>query len=91
MRAYSADADWPAYPVPNGGHCQKMTQKSGACMFVIVLGPQSNLHETFYSLTHEATHAMRWILEHVGEHRPGIETEAYLVEHIVRRCLKALA
>jgi hypothetical protein len=79
------------FPPSNGGNCQMMTQKStGSCIFLIAVGPQDDAIELATTLAHEATHAMRWLLEHVGEDSPGTETQAYLVEHIVREGLKAL-
>lgn len=76
------------FPGRNGGLCQTLERGSN-CILVIAIGDQDQ-DELPVTVAHEATHAMRWILEHVGEDRPGIETEAYLVEHIVRGALKAL-
>ena len=67
-----------------------MEDGAGAVMFVITVGKQDSRIELADTLAHEATHAMRWLLEHVGEKEPGTETEAYLVGHIVKRSLMAL-
>jgi hypothetical protein len=92
MRAHCGGkaADHPPFPAPNGGHCQKLVQDR-ACIFLIVVGEQRNRDELAITLAHEATHAMRWLFEHIDEKRPGTEAESYLVEHIVRGGLKAFA
>jgi hypothetical protein len=80
------------FPPRNGGSCEMMTQESsGSCIFIISVGPQDDATELATTIAHEATHAMRWLLEHIGEHSPGTKTQAYLVEHIVREGLKALS
>jgi uncharacterized protein YjaZ len=56
-------------------------------LLLMGIGPHPNRDELAVTLAHEATHAMRWILEHAGEKQPGTECEAYLVEHIVRQAL----
>lgn len=85
-----AAAKCPPFPGTNAGCCQKLADDSD-CVFLISVGPQKDAAELAGTLAHEATHAMRWLFEHIGEHSPGTETEAYLVEHIVRNGLKALA
>lgn len=84
--------DIKPFPSRNGGHCLMMTQESsGACIFMIAIGSHDDQIELASTLAHEATHAMRWLFEHIGEHSPGTETQAYLVGHIVRCGLQALA
>lgn len=83
-------AQYPPFPLKDSGLCQTLEQP-GACVIVITLGPQSNEREALLTLVHEATHAMRYALQHAAENTPGTETEAYLVEHIVRQGLEALA
>lgn len=78
------------FPGENAGACQKWTD-GPKCLLVITVGPQENQIELAGTLAHEATHAMRWLFEHICEHSPGLEAQAYLVEHIVRGGLKALA
>lgn len=78
------------FPDINCGSCQKL-EGGQDCVFLICIGPQKDAAELAGTLAHEATHAMRWLFEHIGEHSPGTETEACLVEHIVRNGLKALA
>lgn len=78
------------FPPPNGGLCQKFEDPDGSAMFVIAVGKQRSRSELIRTIAHEATHAMRWILEHASEEKPGVETEAYLVEHIVAQSLDAL-
>lgn len=81
--------DCTPFPPANGGACQKMEDGQN-CVFIITVGAHTDVIELAGTLAHEATHAMRWIFEHVGETSPGTEAEAYLVEHIVRNGLKAL-
>jgi hypothetical protein len=75
------------FPPEGGGSCQTIT-KGECCKVIIAIGPHPDWDELAVTLSHEATHAMRWILEHVGETEPGAETQAYLVGHIVRQALK---
>jgi uncharacterized protein YjaZ len=91
MRVYCGPEEAPhEFPRLNAGHCQQMNDRAGNMMLVIVVGRQSNRSELAVTLAHEATHAMRWLMEYVGEHSPGTESEAYLVGHIVRQSLAAL-
>jgi hypothetical protein len=83
-------ADCPPFPGTNAGLCQKLEDGSD-CIFVIAVGEQKDQIELAGTLAHEATHAMRWLFEHIGEKDPGTETQAYLVEHIVRNGMRALA
>jgi hypothetical protein len=78
------------FPRRGGGNCQQMENAAGDMMLVMVIGKQPNRTELMLTVAHEATHAMRWILEFVGEKSPGTETEAYLVEHISRQAFHAL-
>jgi hypothetical protein len=80
----------PPFPRFNGGLCQKLEDDVGNVIMFIAVGKQKDRAELACTLAHEATHAMRWMLEHVREKEPGTETEAYLVEHIVRHGLRAL-
>lgn len=91
MREKQGD-EFKPFPPHNGGSCEMMKQESsGSCIFLIALGSQDDQTEFASTLAHEATHAMRWLLEDIGEHNPGTETQAYLVGHIVREGMKALA
>lgn len=78
------------FPPANGGCCLQLSHPDGRAWLMIAVGPQDSRDELSVTLAHEATHAMRWILGHAGEGEPGTETEAYLVEHIVRQALAAL-
>jgi hypothetical protein len=78
------------YPPKDGGLCQKLDGPR-SFILMIVLGPYSDQTELAGTLAHEAAHATRWLFEGVGEKAPGQEAEAYLIEHIVRHGLKALA
>ncbi len=78
------------FPPRNGGLCRKMVDGTD-CIFLIVVGPQSDPINLACTLAHEATHAMRWIFEQIEEREPGVEAQAYLVEHILRGGLNALA
>jgi hypothetical protein len=80
----------PPFPAPHGGLCQKL-EAPGSCIFFIAVGEQNDRDELAATLAHEATHLMRWLFEHIGEKEPGTEAQAYLVEHVVRGGLKALA
>lgn len=82
--------DWQPFPRPEHGLCTHMTHENGQSFFIIALGKFKDPIERAASLAHEATHAMRWVLEFVGEKEPGTETQAYLVEHIVKHGLRAL-
>lgn len=81
--------DCPPFPGLNAGLCQTLEQP-GAHVILIAIGPQESDRERVLTLVHEATHAMRYALQHAAENEPGTETEAYLVEHILRQGLEAL-
>lgn len=78
------------FPPKDGGNCLHLEHPDGRAILMIAVAEQTSRDELAITLAHEATHAMRWILEHAGEEQPGTETQAYLVEHIVRESLKAL-
>lgn len=90
IRAKTAQPPERPFPGSGGGLCIRLDNERGAALFVIAIGPQGSRDELAVTLAHEATHAMRWILEYVGENEPGTEAQCYLVEHIVRRGLEAL-
>lgn len=72
------------------GWTQKFARDDGTMVIMIAIAPKMRREGIIISLAHEATHAMRWILDHAEEKTPGIEAEAYLVEHIVREGMKRL-
>lgn len=41
------------------------------------------------SASHEASHVAYNLWEHINEHNPGDEAQAYLIGHIVRECLRS--
>lgn len=82
-------ADHPQFPPFNGGLCQKLVD-GNSCIFLITVGEQADDIELACAVAHEATHLARWLFEHIGEKEPGLESQAYLVEHIVRHGLRAL-
>jgi hypothetical protein len=66
--------DFRPFPPRNGGSCEMMKQeRTGSCIFVIAVGPQDGRDELAATLAHEATHAMRWILEYAMEQQAGTE------------------
>lgn len=77
------------FPSRNGG-CTIYLEDEPYAIMIIAIGPQADRDEFAITLAHEATHTMQWVLDHAGEQKPGTETQAYLVEHIVRQCLKAV-
>lgn len=91
MRSQCGKHPFQPFPKPRGGLCTELKNEAGDLLLVIAIGAQPDSIELAASLAHEATHAMRWILEYVSEREPGAETQAYLVEHIVKQGLKALA
>lgn len=91
MRRYhSPDHPWQPFPEPGGGLSVVLHDGTVRATIVIAVGQCEDRDELSCTLAHEATHAMRWILEHVGEAEPGTETQAYLVEHIVKGALRVL-
>lgn len=58
--------------------------KDIGCLLIVGL-PKSKLTAAHAALAaHEATHCCQSIFESVGEHSPGHETEAYLLQDIVQ-------
>lgn len=41
-------------------------------------------------IAHEAVHASQFLLNEIGEHKPGVETPAYIVGYLTQRCLQEL-
>lgn len=79
------------FPPAHGGATTQIEHTTKGVLFIIAVGAPKDRDDLAVTLAHEATHAMRWILEDVGEKQPGTETEAYLVGHIVKEGLRALA
>lgn len=42
------------------------------------------------TVVHEMSHATDFIFQHLGEHSPGTETRAYLMDHLVTEAIKWL-
>lgn len=76
---------------PSGGGCCHRLVKNGMMVLIISMADKRfPKNETAAIIAHEATHAMRFIMEKIGEDEPGLEQEAYLVQQIVQDCLYAL-
>jgi hypothetical protein len=89
-KAYCGNSMALDFPRRGAGNCQQMENAAGDMMLLIAVGKQPSRTEMMLTIAHEAVHAMRFILQFVGEHSPGTETEAYLVEHISRAAFAAL-
>jgi len=90
LRDEVGEKEIPEFPGKDTASTYCVTHKEKGPLVLISLGPQSDQYELASNLAHEATHAMRWILEYVGEEKPGTETEAYLVGYIVKQAMQAL-
>lgn len=53
-------------------------------------GPNLNWPDTVAMIAHEAVHVCQYLWQQIGEHTPGQEAEAYLVQSIVREILKEM-
>lgn len=78
------------FPGANAGRCEEWKGDGADLLLVISVGPQKDDIELAGTLAHEAAHAVRWLFRHIGEHEPGLESEAYLIEHIVRHGMRAI-
>lgn len=61
-------------------HCIK--DPLGESLVVICIKGGLDILNVISTLVHEATHVYQYTMDHIGESTPGIETEAYFVEHI---------
>ena len=53
------------------------------------VGKGRKLVEIYGLLVHEAVHCKQHVFESIGEDRPGVEQEAYLVQHIAQTFMRA--
>lgn len=81
----------PGYPKTDGGCCYKLQNPAGEPLFLLAVGKASSRNQRACTIAHEAVHVMQFVLEHLGEEKPGIETQAYLVEHVLRNALQAVS
>lgn len=64
-------------------------QRNGAANFIVSINHDKNAHDTYLTIVHEAVHVWQFTCDHMAERRPGIEMEAYSIEHIVDGLIKA--
>lgn len=68
--------DWPEGDYE--GQCQTISEAPGNVVAVQVV----NKKNAFRIILHESVHVWQGIMEYIAEEKPGIETEAYTIEHI---------
>ena len=80
----------------NSDHASATTHfldgSEGSFCAIICLGSCDNydMSQVAALLAHEATHVAQRLWRRIGEHEPGDEAEAYLVQFITQQCLNEL-
>ena len=91
MRLQNVTSDWP--DVPNsGGHTELLKNiETGVGLILVVISGASERDplEVIMTIVHEAVHVWQFLCQHIGEHAPGIEMEAYAIEEISRGLVDA--
>ena len=70
------------YEWPEGnyeGQCVTINEAEGNVVAIQII----NRKNAFATILHESVHVWQGIMEYIQEEKPGIETEAYTIEHIV--------
>jgi hypothetical protein len=76
----------------NGGHTTMIldTHTGEARIYVIVSeAAERDAMEVISTIVHEAVHVWQFLCEHIGERKPGLEMEAYGIQHIVEKLIDA--
>jgi hypothetical protein len=68
------------------------TENLGGCVpleaeghvVAVQVPPQPNV---LFTILHESVHVWQAIMQYMGEDNPGIETEAYTIEHIAKQLM----
>lgn len=68
-----------------------VNDKTGASVILVVMNDaiSGDPVEVVSTLVHEAVHVWQFACEHMGEEKPGIEMEAYGIQHITRELIRA--
>ncbi len=91
MKRLRCDSPWPK-KTNAAGYTQWMrNDKTGEGVILVCVFPRAECDalEVIMTLVHEAVHVWQFLCEHIGEERPGIEMEAYGIEHIARGLVEA--
>lgn len=75
-----------------GGHTQHFRDTENHSSIILVTvgrGSERDAMEVISTLVHEAVHVWQFICEVIGEENPGIETEAYSIQHITEMLIDA--
>lgn len=88
-RKKKISGNWPDFH-KRGGICIQLEDKDGSTMVIVAInGAFDDPAEGILTLVHEAVHVWQYVCEAIGERSPGIETEAYTIEHFSRLLMNA--
>lgn len=88
---FAEGAVWPDVK-PGGGRCVWLKHTTtGENIILVVIGAPTKAYKdsVTLSIVHEAVHVWQFLCEAMGEEKPGIEMEAYGIQHIVQELLLA--
>lgn len=75
----------------SGAECLYLHNDKIGLNFIVTLSRKATFGKTYMQiaamLAHEAVHIVDFLLEHIGEKSPGMETRAYLTQYIVQNLL----
>ncbi len=84
-----ARVDWPPFISLNANATAHFFHPKGKAVAIVCIhpAPERDQLEVVGLLVHEAAHVWQEVLEHIGEHRPSAEFEAYSLQSILQTLL----
>ncbi len=91
MKGLNCSEPWPM-TTGTVGHTRWLhNSTTGEAVIVVVLSDEHerDAFEIISTLIHEAVHVWQFLCQSIGEKEPGIEMEAYGIQHITEGLIKA--
>lgn len=91
MRRLNTNLPWPETET-SAAHTQHMrNDTTGASVVIVTVFPacETDALSVISAMVHEAVHVWQFICQKIGEDEPGMEMEAYAVQHITEGLIAA--
>lgn len=91
MKRLRSDIEYPAHRMAGGLTHLSRNETTGESLILVCCHPNSerDAMSVIMTLVHEAVHVWQFLREEIGEKNPGIELEAYGIEHIAEGLINA--
>lgn len=91
IKSHKIEKPFPDPGINCGTTTWLVNDVTGEAMILVTLNPSAERAaiDVILTLVHEAVHVWQFIADHMGEQSPGIETEAYAIQHISEGLINA--